>query len=146
MDLEEIIRHEENDSQKGDHEIGNNEETKTGGEERVELLDGIHVRKKSLWMMAGGVVGALAVLGFGKAFRAVRPVAVSALKESYGFKEWLGGKVEAAKEDMEDVVAEAIFSYHKDLAATADVVRREKEILDKIEKVVKGRSAVKDAH
>ena len=37
---------------------------------------------------------------------------------------------------MEDIVAEGVHQYQKDLAATAETVKREKDILGKIEKVV----------
>ena len=37
---------------------------------------------------------------------------------------------------MEDIVAEGVHQYQKDLAATAETVKREKDILEKIEKVV----------
>lgn len=53
----------------------------------------------------------------------------------------MAGKLEAAKEDIEDVVAEAVFSYQKDVAAAADVAMREKELLARVEKLVEQKTA-----
>ena len=111
------------------------QETGTAGERRRNVGGALR-GNRNLWMMAGGALGALAILGFGKRFGKIRPVAVSAVRETYGFKEWVAGKLERAREDVEDVVAEAVFGYHKDLSATMDAVRREKELLEKIEKAV----------
>jgi hypothetical protein len=104
-------------------------------------VDGYHVSKKALWTLAGGALGALAVPLLGKVFESARPAIVSAVKEGYGFKEWLVGKVERAKEDVQDVVAEGIYSYHQDLNDTAEAVKREKQILEKVEKLVEERLA-----
>ncbi len=104
-------------------------------------MDGYHVSKRALWTLAGGALGALAMPVLGKVFGSARPVVVSAIKEGYGFKEWLVGKVERAKEDVQDVVAEGIYSYHQELNATAEAVKREKEILEKVEKLVEERLA-----
>jgi hypothetical protein len=117
------------------------EEEKKHEGKGVEIIDGVYIKKKSLWMMAGGALGAFAALSLGKAFRTVCPAAVRTVKEGYAFKEWMAAKVERAKEDVEDVVAEAVFSYHSDVAATAEAVRREREILDKLERIVESKSA-----
>ncbi len=42
---------------------------------------------------------------------------------------------------MEDIVAEGMHQYQEDLASTADAVKREKDILEKIEKVVEKKLA-----
>jgi hypothetical protein len=101
----------------------------------------IQVKKRDLWLLAGGALGALAALGIGKMSARVRPSAVSAVREGYAFKEWLAGKAEKVKEDVEDIVAEGVHQYQKDLAATAETVKREKDILEKIEKVVEEKLA-----
>lgn len=115
-------------------EYGKNE----GGSEKME---GIHVKKRDLWLVAGGALGALAALGLGKISGKARPAAVCAVREGYAFKEWLAGKAEKVKEDVEDIVAEGVHQYQKDLAATAATVKREKDILEKIEKVVEEKLA-----
>lgn len=102
---------------------------------------GIHIGKQDLWMLAGGALGALALLGLGKATQKIRPAAVGAVKEGYAFKEWVTGQAEKLKEDVEDIVAEGIYQYQEDLTASADAVKREKEILEKIEKVVEKKRA-----
>jgi hypothetical protein len=118
-----------------------NEEHKHDKETAVKLTDGFQVKKRDLWLVAGGALGALAALGLGKLSTKVRPSAVSAVREGYAFKEWLAGKAEKVKEDMEDIVAEGVHQYQNDLAATAETVQREKSILEKIEKVVEEKLA-----
>lgn len=99
-------------------------------------MEGLHLKKRDLWLVAGGALGALAALGLGRMSSKVRPAAVGAVREGYAFKEWLAGKAEKAKEDMEDIVAEGVHQYHSNVSATADSVKREKDILEKIEKMV----------
>lgn len=99
-------------------------------------MEGLHLKKRDLWLVAGGALGALAALGLGKLSGKVRPAAVGAVREGYAFKEWLAGKAEKVKEDVEDIVAEGVHQYHSNVAATADSVKREKDILEKIEQLV----------
>lgn len=106
------------------------------GRKGTEIVGGIHIGKHDLWMLAGGALGALALLGLGRATQKMRPAAVGAVREGYAFKEWVAGKAEKFKEDVEDIVAEGVHQYQADLTATADVVKREKDILEKIEKIV----------
>jgi len=108
---------------------------------RKHLTEGFHIGKKDLWLVAGGALGALALLGLGKASQKVRPAAVSAVREGYAFKEWVAGKAEKLKEDVEDIVAEGVHQYQQDLAATAGTVKKEKDILEKIEKIVEDKLA-----
>jgi hypothetical protein len=103
--------------------------------------DGLHIGKRSLWMMGAGALGTLAFLGLGKVSKKVRPGAVCVAKEGYAFKEWVAGKYDQLKEDIEDIVAEAVYEYQKDLEAGADAIKREKEVLEKIEKLVEARLA-----
>lgn len=107
--------------------------------------DGIFISKRSLWLVAGGALGAIAAIGIGKASKKLRPAVVGAAKEVYAFKEWAAGKIERAKEDIEDIVAEAKYAYHKDIEATAEAVKKEKEILEKVEKAVEKKAAKKKA-
>lgn len=102
---------------------------------------GIHIGKQDLWMLAGGALGALALLGLGKATDKIRPAAVGAVKEGYAFKEWVTGKAEKLKEDVEDIVAEGVYQYQEDLTSSAEAVKREKEILEKLEKAVEEKLA-----
>lgn len=106
-----------------------------------EIVGGIHIKKQDLWMLAGGALGALALLGLGRATQKVRPVAVGAVKEGYAFKEWVTGKAEKLKEDIEDIVAEGAHQYQEELTTSTDAVKREKEILEKIEKAVEKKLA-----
>lgn len=120
--------------------MDHHDETKQDKQEK-ESAGGIHVGKQDLWMLAGGALGALALLGLGKATQKMRPAAVGAVKEGYAFKEWVTGKAEKIKEDMEDIVAEGVHQYKEDLTSTADAVKREKDILEKIEKIVEEKLA-----
>ncbi len=117
------------------------EEKEDAKEEKVRLVDGVRISRGTLREMAGGAMGALVVLGLGKSFKTVRPLAVGVVREGYAFKEWLAGRIERIKENVEDVVAEGVFSYYSDTAAASDAVKREQELLDRIEKIVEERSA-----
>jgi len=99
-------------------------------------MGGLLISKRSLWLAAGGALGALAAIAIGKTSNKIKPAVVGAVKEAYAFKEWAAGKYEKAKEDAEDIVAEAKHAYHKDLEATAEAVKKEKKILKKVEETV----------
>ncbi|MCL4501254.1 MAG: hypothetical protein M1438_05285 [Deltaproteobacteria bacterium] len=116
-------------------------EVKNENEKGTQPKDGLHISKRTLWMLAGGAIGAVAALGFGKAFNGVRPALVSAAKEGYGFKEWLGTKIDKAKEDLQDVMAEGAHGYHQEQAASAEASTRQEEILERVEKIVEERLA-----
>lgn len=117
------------------------EHEKEGHERGEHYLEGLHIGKRTLWLMGGGALGALAALSFDKLTGKVRPAAVGVVKEGYAFKEWAVGKFEKAREDVEDIVAEAVYEYQRDLQAGADAIKREKELLEKIEKLVEQRLA-----
>lgn len=123
------------------HEENNGTEKEYGKNKELKGFDGLHLHKKDLWMVAGGALGALAFLGLSRASQKVRPAAVGVVKEGYAFKEWVAGKAEKIKEDVEDIVAEGVHQYRQDLTASADAVQREKSILEKIEKVVEEKLA-----
>ncbi|MCC6347363.1 MAG: hypothetical protein IT388_09285 [Nitrospirales bacterium] len=101
--------------------------------------EGYFVSKRNVWLLAGGALGAIAAFGLGKAAKRARPAIVGAVKEGYAFKEWIAGKAEEIREDVEDIVAEAKHAYHKDLDTSSETVKREKEVLQKIEKEVEKR-------
>jgi hypothetical protein len=118
---------------------------KDQNKEGMHMGEGIFISKKSLWLMAGGAVGALAAIAFGKASKKIKPALVGAVKEGYAFKEWAAGKIDRVKEDVEDIVAEAKHAYYKDIEATKEAVKKEKEILQKIEESLEKRAAKKRA-
>lgn len=95
--------------------------------------EGYVVSKRNLWLAAGGALGALALLGIGKASSRLRPAVVGLVREGYAFKEWAAARAERVKEDMEDIAAEAKHAYHKDLEASQETIRRERELLKKME-------------
>lgn len=99
------------------------------------------ISKRTLGLIAGGAVSILAASGMGKALTKIRPAVVGVFKEGYAFKEWVAGKLESAREDVEDIVAEAKHAYYKDLEATAGSIKREKEILERLEKTVEQKMA-----
>ena len=92
--------------------------------------------KKNLLLMAGSLISTLAVFVSDKATKKYRPAAVGVLKEGYAFKEWVAGNFEKVREDVEDMVAEAVYEYQGELDAAADMAKREKELLENIEKIV----------
>lgn len=138
-------KHYEKYEEKGHHDSdkkrGGTEMESYEGKGEGYKMDGFHLKKRDLWLVAGGALGALAALGLGKLSGKVRPAAVGAVREGYAFKEWLAAKAEKTKEDMEDIVAEGVHQYHSGLSATADAVKREKSILEKIEKMVEEKLA-----
>lgn len=107
--------------------------------------EGVFISKKSLWLMAGGALGAIAAIGLGKASKKIKPAIVGAVKEGYAFKEWAAGKIDRVKEDAEDIVAEAKHAYYKDIESAAEAVKKEKEMLEKVEIVVEKKAAKKRA-
>ena len=109
---------------------------KNAENEGGKYMGGRFISKHSLWFMAGGALGALAVIGFGKLSKKIKPTAVGVVKEGYSFSEWLMAKCEKAKEDIEDIVAEAKHAHQKDLEATAETVKKEEDILKKVEQMV----------
>lgn len=117
---------------------------KDGGdhkEDGVHVLPGLHIHTNTLWLLAAGALGAVAALGASKATSKLRPAAVGAVKEGYKFKEWLGGKYEQVKEDVEDIVAEGVHQYHNDLDETEESIKRQKDLLEKAEARIKAQRA-----
>lgn len=134
-------KYEKHESQDGKIESGRKKMSVIEEKGESVKIEGVHLKKRDLWLVAGGALGALAALGLSKFSSKARPAAVGAVREGYAFKEWLAGKAEKVKEDMEDIVAEGVHQYHSGLAATADTVKREKDILEKIEKMVEEKLA-----
>lgn len=104
-------------------------------------LGGLFIGSHSLRLLAGGALAAVAALSLEKLTRKVRPTAVGVVKEGYAFKEWATGKYEKVKEDFEDIVAEAVYEYEKEHEAAVDATKREKAILERIERIVEERLA-----
>lgn len=114
-------------------------EESSEGKRRCDEKDspaGYVIPKKGLWLAAGGAVGALAILGIGRMSKKLRPAAVGVVREGYAFKEWAAARAERMKEDMEDIVAEAKHAYHKDIEATQETIRKERDLLHKMEEAV----------
>lgn len=99
-------------------------------------MSGLFISKQSLWFMAGGAMGALAAIGISKLSKKIRPAAVGVTKEGLAFKEWLIANYEKVKEDIEDIVAEAKHAHQKDLETTAETVKKEEDMLRKVEQMV----------
>lgn len=118
---------------KSEEEYGkNDEETKN----MVKHIEGYIISKRTLWVMAGGALGALAAIGIARTLKKKSPAVVGIVKEGYAFKEWVASNIESTKEDIEDVVAEAKHEYYKELEATVECINKEKELLQKIEEKV----------
>ena len=126
--------------EKVEERAGNKNAENEGG----RYVGGHFISKQSLWFMAGGALGALAVIGIGKLSKKIRPAAVGVAKEGLTFKEWLMAKCEKAKEDIEDIVAEAKHAHQKDIEKTAETVKKEEELLrrveEKVEQILRQRS------
>ncbi len=102
---------------------------------------GFFVSRNTLLMMAGGALGALALMGLGKSAGKMRPAAVGAVKEGVAFKEWLAARFEKVKEDVEDIVAEGVYEHETEVAAESKLRDREAELLEKIEKMIEAKLA-----
>ena len=63
--------------------------------------------KFGLWFLGGVAVGALGAVALGKGKLDFKPVAADLLSRGMDVKDALMGKVEAVKEDMEDLAAQA---------------------------------------
>lgn len=103
-------------------------------------MTAFYLKPRFLFSVGGAVVAATG-LNLGKVLSPLKPALVGGLKESYMFKDWFIGKVETSKEDLEDIVAEAKHMYEEELLATTRSIEREKQILDKVDEVVKKRSS-----
>lgn len=93
-----------------------------------------------LWYSLGGALLAYTGLNFGKVAEPVKPAMVGVIKEGYIFKNWVSEKVETSKEDLEDIVAEAKYSYEQDLLEASKAIENEKLLLEKVDKVIQKRS------
>lgn len=126
--------------EKVEERVGNKNAENEGG----RYMGGHFIGKQSLWLMAGGALGALAVIGIGKLSKKVRPAAVGVAKEGFTFKEWLIANYEKVKEDIDDIVAEAKHAHLKDVEKTAETVKKEEELLrrveEKVEQILRQRS------
>lgn len=110
-------------------------------EEVGKNVEGYHISKRTLWLIAGGALGTLALIGISRGLKKKRCAVVGIVKEGYAFKEWVASNIECTKEDIEDIVEEAKHEYHKELEATADSINREKELLLQIEEKVREKIA-----
>ena len=87
-------------------------------------------------MLLGVAAGAAILLAI-KYRKELRPYLRSALREFYGFRDWLIESAEEAKSDVEDLVAEAKESLADQIARDLDSVEKERAILKRMEKFVK---------
>ena len=140
---EEMEKKEKKYEEKKEERKETSEREKKYYEKEGHMGEGVFISKRSLWLVAGGALAALAALGIGKASKKIKPALVGAVKEGYAFKEWVAEKYERAKEDIEDIVAEAKHAYHKDLEATAEAVKKEKEIIEMVERAVEKKASRK---
>jgi hypothetical protein len=125
-----------------EEELGKSESTKYKHYKRgLFHKGGLFLDNRTLRLMAGGAMGAMAAMSLGGVFNRLRPAMVSAVREGYGFAEWLAAKAEKAKEDVEDIAAEAVYGHHQDKMAAAEVERRERELQEAVERLVEQKLA-----
>lgn len=109
-----------------------------GNENPVEVKkDGITISTKTLLLTAAGAAGTAIALFLGRHFQKFKPSLVEVAKEGYGFVDWVTEKLERAKEDLEDLLAEAKHAYYEERIEMQELIRREREILEKIENRIK---------
>lgn len=89
-------------------------------------------------MLIGIVAGAGVLLAI-RYRKELKPCVRSALREFYGFRDWLFENAEEVKSDMEDLVAEAKESFADQIARDLNSVEKERAILKRIEILVKAK-------
>lgn len=99
-------------------------------------MSGIFHVTRGLLLMAGGALGAAATLGLAKK---VRPAAVEAVREGYALKEWAAGKFGKVKGEVDSLIDEAVREYRTKKEAGADTADIEKELLEKIDRLIQKR-------
>lgn len=102
-------------------------------------MSGLFCGTKGLMAVAGGAIGAVATLGFGRLAQMLRPTAVGAVREGYALKEWATGKFDVVKRSVDSLMEEAIQDYERKKETSADKSRMEKDLLEKIDKVIQER-------
>ncbi len=79
-----------------------------------------------------GALSALAALAAVAKRSQMRPWLRGAFREAYGFKEWAALHLQEAREDFEDIAAEAKQDYHGDLKRRLDENERQRTLLKKL--------------
>lgn len=103
----------------------------------------IKLSKKNVYYLAGGALCGFSVLFLGKALNRGKGLLVQVVKEGISFSEWVGGKVDEIKENMEDIVAEAKMLYLKEREELLKAVEKERELLDGLERLIQRNGGVK---
>lgn len=99
------------------------------------------IGRRVLWLLAGSAIGTVAGVTLTRGSKSLRPVAVGAVKEAYGAKEWLSGEIEKMKEDIQDIVAEAIHAYEQEFAAPPKGEKDEEALRELVEKIIEEKLA-----
>lgn len=94
----------------------------------------LKVEKRGLFYVLGGALSALAFLSLGKILEKGKGKLVTLAKEGIAFKEWVGAKTDELKETVEDIIAEAKYLYVEEQEELSQILRREKELLESLEK------------
>lgn len=87
-------------------------------------------------ILLGAAAGAAVLLAV-KYRKELRPYVRSALREFYGFRDWILENVEEVKSDAEDIVAEAKEDLADQIARDLELVEKERSILKRMEKFAK---------
>jgi hypothetical protein len=99
-------------------------------------MSGIFCVTRGLLLVAGGALGAVATLGLAKK---VRPAAVGTVREGYALKEWVAGKFGRVKGEIDSLIDDAVREYRTKKEAGANTADVEKELLEKIDKLIQER-------
>lgn len=103
----------------------------------------IKLSKKNIYYVLGGMLGGLSVLLMGKILNRGKGSLVRLVKEGIAFGEWVGGKIDEIKENMEDILAEAKVLYFKDREELFKLVEKERELLDRLERLIQKNGVAK---
>jgi len=103
------------------------------------------IEKAALRLILGGAVGTGALLNLGKALQTFKPAIINVAKEGYAFKDWVSGRFESLKEDMEDITAESLHEYYAELETNSESLQREKKIWEQMELLIAEKQAARTA-
>jgi len=108
-----------------------------------ERGSGLSIDRETLYLTGAGALAAAAFLLLMRKSRSLKPTTTAAMKEAYGFKEWLLTQVESFAADAEDAAAEAKHSFEreKDLDSVLEALAEDKDLLGKLRKIVEKASA-----
>lgn len=104
----------------------------------------LRIEKRSLFYVLGGALGALGFMYLGKILERNKDRLVGLAKEGIAFKEWVGAKTDEIRETLEDIFAEAKYQYVEEREELSQILKKERELLESLEKHLTKRAQTKE--